>query len=230
MKRAKDWGVSAYEGVRGKAIQLNGQRVKAVETDQGTIETPVAVNAAGGWGLSSWSLRAGFFDYPNGQADMTSLPMDMTLLSQPELTFDVAYKRTVPTIRDSLITDGSEIAAGAIVERSVLSPGVYVGPKAVVRDCVILTDTAIEGGAVVERCVIDKLVNIGHNARVGKILEGTNDLGLTTIGKNSDIPAECVIGRNVIIGTDTKREHILAKYPSGPIPDGARINYTGPDQ
>jgi hypothetical protein len=60
-------------------------------------------NAAGGWGLSSWSLRAAFYDHPNGTADVTSLPMDMTQLSQPELTFDVAYKRTVPTIRDSLM-------------------------------------------------------------------------------------------------------------------------------
>ena len=62
---------------------MTGHRVSAVETDQGTIETPVAVNAAGGWaraiGLTiglNYSLRwsreadlvvkrpAGYADFP----------------------------------------------------------------------------------------------------------------------------------------------------------------------
>jgi sarcosine oxidase subunit beta len=50
VERAKDWGLTSYEGVGATAIRLEGNRVSAVETDQGTIETPVAVNAAGGWG------------------------------------------------------------------------------------------------------------------------------------------------------------------------------------
>ncbi|NDJ53844.1 MAG: NTP transferase domain-containing protein, partial [Chloroflexi bacterium] len=47
------------------------------------------------------------------------------------------------TVIDCLITDGSVVASGAHVERSVLSPGVYVGPNAVVKESVILTDTYI---------------------------------------------------------------------------------------
>ncbi len=47
---AKDWGLQAYEGVSATSIRLDGNRVTGVETDQGTIETGVAVNAAGGWG------------------------------------------------------------------------------------------------------------------------------------------------------------------------------------
>ena len=81
-------------------------------------------------------------------------------------------------MRDSLITDGSVIAEGAVVERSVLSPGVYVGPNAVVRESIILTDTYIEAGAVVERAIIDKIAVIGHNARVGSI-QDVGDLGIT---------------------------------------------------
>ena len=50
VERAKDWGLRAYEGVRATRICLEGERVTAVETDQGTIATGVAVNAAGGWG------------------------------------------------------------------------------------------------------------------------------------------------------------------------------------
>ena len=47
---AKDWGLQAHEGVSATSIRLDGNRVTGVETDQGTIETGVAVNAAGGWG------------------------------------------------------------------------------------------------------------------------------------------------------------------------------------
>lgn len=50
VERAKEWGVVAYEGVGATGIVLNGSRVTAVETEKGTIDTPVAVNAAGGWG------------------------------------------------------------------------------------------------------------------------------------------------------------------------------------
>ena len=58
--RAKDWGLTVHEGVGATVIRLQGNRVSAVETDQWTpdhvtpdrvtIETPVVVNAAGGWG------------------------------------------------------------------------------------------------------------------------------------------------------------------------------------
>lgn len=111
-------------------------------------------------------------------------------------------------IKDSLITDGSVICQGAIVERSVLSPGVYVGPKAVVRESIIFTDTFVEAGAVVERSVIDKMVVVGHDARVGKIQDGA-DLGITVVGKNTQIPAGFMVGRNVVLGTDLDRNDFV---------------------
>ena len=136
------------------------------------------------------------------------------------------------SVVDSMLTHGNQISTGATVERSVLSPGVYVGPNAVVRDSIILTDTYIDGGAVVERCIIDKQVNIGHHAKVGVIPEDRDarPLNLTTIGKSADIPAEITIGCNVIIGTDTTKGHFREKYANGTVPDGARVNYTGPDK
>ncbi|MBN1286011.1 MAG: glucose-1-phosphate adenylyltransferase [Anaerolineae bacterium] len=109
-------------------------------------------------------------------------------------------------VRDSLITDGSVIAPDALVERSVLSPGVYVGPEAVVRESIILTDTYIEAGAVIERCVIDKICVVGHNAVVGEICEIPGDLGITTVGKNTYLPAEIKVGRGAVIGADLRPE------------------------
>ena len=107
---------------------------------------------------------------------------------------------------DSLITDGSIIAGGATVERSVLSPGVYVGPNAVVRESIILTDSYIEAGAVVERAVIDKNCVIGHDARVGEISDAGPDRGIVMIGKGTHIPNGMVVHRGAIVASDLRTE------------------------
>ena len=125
------------------------------------------------------------------------------------------------TVRDSLITDGSVICEGAVIERSVLSPGVYVGPHAVIRESIILTDTYIEAGAVVERCVIDKQVVVGHDAQIGKITE-SSDLGITVIGKGAHIPAGFTIGRNVVIGTDLGPSD-FAEFADKSVPNGKKV-------
>lgn len=130
-------------------------------------------------------------------------------------------------VSDSLITDGSIIAAGATVERSVLSPGVYVGPGAVVRESIILTDTYIEAGAVVEHCIIDKVVVVGQNAKVGVYNEGEKPT-LTTIGKSARIPEGFVIGDDVVVASEVSEAHFRKMYPDGNVPNGSRVAYTGP--
>jgi glucose-1-phosphate adenylyltransferase len=114
-------------------------------------------------------------------------------------------------VRDSLLSDGTVIAAGARVERSILSPGVYVGPYAVVRDSIIFTDTYIEAGARVERAIIDKKVSIGHNCRIGAIDAKADDLGITTVGKGASIPSGTKIGRGASIGTDVSADSFTRK-------------------
>ncbi len=49
-EKGKEWGLAVHEGVGATGIRLQGDRVTAVETEEGTIETPVVVNAAGPWG------------------------------------------------------------------------------------------------------------------------------------------------------------------------------------
>lgn len=53
---AEAWGLTVYEGVGATGIRMDRGRVTGVETDQGSINTPVVVNAAGGWGgrVGSW--------------------------------------------------------------------------------------------------------------------------------------------------------------------------------
>ena len=50
VERAREWGLQAYEDLGATGIRLEGDRVVAVETAQGAIETRVVVNAAGPWG------------------------------------------------------------------------------------------------------------------------------------------------------------------------------------
>jgi len=106
---------------------------------------------------------------------------------------------------------GNLLSNGCIVEgdveRSIISPGVYVAAGAVVRDSVIMNDTRIGAGAVVERSLVDKDVEIGEGVHLGagddnrpnrnypKIL----NTGLSVVGKGAHIPPGTCIGHNVIV-------------------------------
>ncbi len=128
-------------------------------------------------------------------------------------------------IRNSMICNGAIISEGAVVERSILSPGVFVGPNAVIRESIILTDSYIEANAVVERCILDKIVIIGANARVGAINE-MGDIGVTSIGKNAHIPAGFTIGPKCILGTDLRLED-FEQYKDKVVPGGTKVGYSG---
>ena len=105
----------------------------------------------------------------------------------------------------SLLANGCRVEG--IVERSVLSPGVYVAEGAIVRDSVILFDAVIEAGAVVDRCIVDKKVVVGAGAHVGDgddntpnvVLPEVLNTGLTLVGENTAIPEGLTIGRNVVV-------------------------------
>jgi glucose-1-phosphate adenylyltransferase len=116
------------------------------------------------------------------------------------------------TIVDSMITDGCEIAQGAHIERSILSPGVIVRKGARIIESIILTDTEIGPDAVVERAIIDKRVHIGEKARIGRI---TSDLIITMIGKNSAVPGEYIIEPGAVIATDVTESDYSSKTIRG---------------
>ena len=101
------------------------------------------------------------------------------------------------------------------VERSVLSPGVYVSPGAVVRDSVVMNDTWIGPGAVLDKVVVDKEVVIGSGALVGfgsdhdtvnKLDPDKLFTGITVIGKGAHIPSNVRVGRNVLINAGREEE------------------------
>ncbi len=120
-------------------------------------------------------------------------------------------------VRDSLISDGCILEPGAVVEHSVLSPGVRVRAGAVVRESIVLTDTEIGPQAVLERAILDKRIRVGAGARIGGL---TPSLQLTLVGKNSHLPERVVLEPGVVIGTDVRPED----FPSQRIPTGTTLH------
>ncbi|MEA2063025.1 MAG: glucose-1-phosphate adenylyltransferase [Gemmatimonadota bacterium] len=75
-------------------------------------------------------------------------------------------KKKFGRAKNSIISPGC-IIDGAKVSNCVLSPGVYVGPNAVVEDSVIMHRTRIGERCRVRRAVIDQDVHLGPGCTVG---------------------------------------------------------------
>ena len=125
----------------------------------------------------------------------------------------------------SVICNGCVVRGS--VDRSMLSPGVYVSPGAIVRDSVVMNDTWIGPGAVLDRVIVDKGVVIGAGVRLGhgddnapNREQGDKMLtGITVVGKGAHIPPNTYIGRNVLINADRDEEH----FPGGEVKSGETI-------
>ena len=167
------------------------------------------------------------------ETSMTLLDPDSPLrLYDREWTIHTrSYERppakTGPQARviQSMICNGCVVRGH--VERSVLSPAVYVSPGAIVRDSVVMNGTWIGPGAVLDHVIVDKDVVVGSGAHVGwgkdtktpnKVWGDLLRAGITMVGKGAHIPSNIRIGRNVLINTDVD-EDAFAKFgdtvPSG---------------
>ena len=104
-------------------------------------------------------------------------------------------------IRDSMISDGCLISDSAVIERSILSPGVKVLPGATILESVILTDTVIQNDSHIERSILDKHVLVGSNVTIGKI-QSLDEQAFSMVGKNSHIPSNTFIEPGGIISID----------------------------
>ena len=70
------------------------------------------------------------------------------------------------TASASLLCQGA-IVSGGHVERSILSPGVYVDDGAVVSDSIIMNGAFVGPRAIVRRAIIDKNVVVPAGVQIG---------------------------------------------------------------
>lgn len=110
-------------------------------------------------------------------------------------------------VSNSMISNGCIIRGDVI--NSVLSPGVYVGPGAVIQESILMNDCWVGPGALLDKVVIDKQVTIGTGAIVGTgdpavVNEQLPDkliTGISVVGKGAFIPDQAQLGRNVLISS-----------------------------
>jgi len=113
------------------------------------------------------------------------------------------------------------------VERSVLSPGVYISPGAVVRESVIINDTWIGPGAIIDRAIIDENVVIGAGTQIGvgedmspnQQMPDKLNTGITVVGSGAHVPGGLTIGRNVLINCD----RLESDFPGPEIASGETV-------
>jgi len=126
----------------------------------------------------------------------------------------------------SMLSNGCVVRG--LVVNSILSPGVYVGPGALVKDSVVMNDAWIGPGARVEKSVLDKSVVVGAGAVIGEGNDATVNeqmpdklfAGITVIGKHSVVPDRAHIGRNVLINSNRDVDDFPA---DGMVADGKTI-------
>ena len=154
--------------------------------------------------------------------------MQIRTLSQerPPVKTSVSGKVT-----HSLVSNGCTIQG--TVSQSVLSPGVFVSPGAVVRESVVMNDATIGPGAVLDRVIVDKQVVIGAGVQlgVGDFPGAPNDempdklhSGISVVGKGACIPDNVSIGRNVLIDANVSEDSFQGRTE---IPAGASVHRQG---
>jgi len=108
-------------------------------------------------------------------------------------------------VENSLLSDGCRVFG--TVQRSVLSPGVFVSQGATIRDSIIMGDAWIGPDAVLDHCIVDEGARVGAGAVVGDGEATTPNqaapeqlnTGLTIVGAHARIPEGLTVGRNVAI-------------------------------
>lgn len=180
--------------------------------DVGTIESfwqahmEMLDPALSGLEISKWALQTNMYD--------------------PNLSnyFPGVVKRGA-VVKDSII--GRDCVVEGTVEKSVLFPGVRVGPGAHVSESVILPNCVIGGEAVIRRsiidtdCIIDRGCQVG-NPHADKVNTEFPDLlyaGISLIGQEVLLPQGSRVGGNVLLYPGLKP----AEMPGSDLADGMTV-------
>lgn len=113
-------------------------------------------------------------------------------------------------VSQSLVSNGCVVKG--LVRNSVLSPGVFVSPGAVIENSVVMNDVWVGPGAHITNMVIDKEVRVGPGSVLGQgdaavpneKMPDKLSAGISVIGKGAIIPPGCKIGLNVLVDSDVE--------------------------
>ncbi len=146
--------------------------------------------------------------YWQASLDLVSASPEIELNDLAWLMYTKSEERPPARIGEGAEISRSMISHGCViegrVEHSILSPGVYVAPGALVRDSIVMFDTHVGAGAVLDRVIVDKEAVIGPGAVVGngddlrpnRLEPERLNAGITLVGKRAQIPGRMTIGRN----------------------------------
>jgi glucose-1-phosphate adenylyltransferase len=189
--------------------RVYAHRFKGYWVDVGTIQ-------------SYWETSMQLLD-PNLDFDLYDLDWRILTRSEERPPAKIGPQARV---NRAIVCNGCTIRG--TVENSVLSPGVYVSPGAIVRDSVVMNDTWIGPGAVLDRVIVDKQVVVGAGARLGdgedlsvpnKAQPDKINTGVTVVGKAAHIPPGISVGRNVVINADRDE----GDFPGSDVASGETI-------
>lgn len=111
------------------------------------------------------------------------------------------YIAETAKVKCSIVSEGCRIFGE--VENSVIFPGVYIGPGAVIKDSIVMPYVAIGSDSVIQKSIIGRKTVIENGSRIG----GTES---QNVGTNTWFSGITLIGDNLIINSSTKiRRNVL---------------------
>ena len=140
--------------------------------------------------------------YHEAHMDLVSVDPDFNLYNRrwPIWTSQAQAPGAKFTLRgnaeDSIVSAGC-IISGGDVDRSVLSPNVYIEKWAKVEESIIFSGCRIGRNAVVRRAILDKNVIVPDGAEIGVNHDHdrsrgymVTDNGITVVTKNTKVPQQ----------------------------------------
>jgi len=213
--------------------------LSAERLDFGRDVLPAMVGS--GKGVHAYEYRGYWQDigtvdaYWQASMDLLADAPPIDLYETGWLIYTKSEERAPARIGSQATVSRSMVSHGCVVEgtvdHSILSPGVRVGPGAVVRDSIVMFDSVIGEGAVVDRAIIDKECVIGAHARVGdgRVLRPNRSeperlfSGLTLVGKQAHVPPRTRVGRNCRIDPYV----VESDYPRRRVAGGDTVVHAG---
>ena len=218
-RKGFDFGFDIMAQLLGKR-KVIAHRFDGYWRDVGTIASYYAANMdaldpASGFDLDSWQICTRDEDDPGGDRPPSRI-------GRPA------------QVSRSLIAAGCQIEGQVI--NSILSPHVCVEAGALVRDSILMDRVRVGAQAELIGVVADKQVQIGAKARVhGGVDASVNPRyqkcqleGLTVIGKAACLPAEIVVGSNVVIEAGMGEAAFDLVVPDGSAVGAARPAHEKP--